>query len=183
LGKVTRPILKGIFPRKRLFSMLDGMRERPIIWISGPAGSGKTTLVSSYFEARKLPCLWYQMDEGDADLATFFYYLGQAAKKMAPRKYKPLPLLTPEYRQGIPTFTRRYFQNLYERLKPPFALVFDNYQDLPEESPFHEIILSGLSAIPEGVNVIVVSRKGPPPLFIRLQANRLMEILGWKNSA
>ncbi len=86
MGKVTRPILKGIFPRKRLFSMLDGMRERPIIWISGPAGSGKTTLVSSYFEARKLPCLWYQMDEGDADLATFFYYLGQAAKKMPPRK-------------------------------------------------------------------------------------------------
>ena len=160
--------------------MLDGMRERPIIWISGPAGSGKTTLVSSYFEARKLPCLWYQMDEGDTDLATFFYYLGQAAKKVAPRKHKPLPLLTPEYRQGIPTFTRRYFQNLYERLKPPFALVFDNYQYVPEGSPFHEIILNGLSAIPEGINVIVVSRKDPPPVFIRLQANRFMEILGWK---
>jgi len=60
LGKVTRPILKGIFPRKRLFSMLDGMRERPIIWISGPAGAGDH-LVSSYFEAANFPCLWYQM--------------------------------------------------------------------------------------------------------------------------
>ena len=179
MGKVTRPILKGIFPRKRLFSMLDRMRKRPVIWIAGPAGSGKTTLVSSYLGTRKLPCLWYQLDEDDADAATFFYYLGQAAKKAAPRKQKPLPLLTPEYRQGIPTFTRRYFENLYERLKIPSALVFDNYQDVPEGSPFHEMILHGLSAIPDGLNIILISRKDPPPAFVRLQASQFMEILGW----
>jgi ATP/maltotriose-dependent transcriptional regulator MalT len=51
------------------------MRERPVIWIAGPAGCGKTTLVSSYLEARGIPCLWDQIDQGDADPATFFYYL------------------------------------------------------------------------------------------------------------
>lgn len=179
MSKITRPILTGVLPRKRLFVLLDAMLVRPVIWISGPAGSGKTTLISSYLEARKLPFLWYQLDEDDADPATFFYYLGQAAKKAAPRKQKPLPLLTPEYRQGIPTFTRRYFENLYERCKLPSALIFDNYQDVPEGSPFQEIILHGLTAIPAGVNVIVVSRKDPPPAFVRLQANQFMEILGW----
>ncbi len=157
------------------------MRKRTVVWVSGPAGCGKTTLLSSYFETRGIPCLWYQVDEGDSDPATFFYYLGQAAKRVSPHKRKPLPLLTPEYLQGLTTFTLRFFENLYGRLKIPSVVVFDNYQDVPEGSPLHEMILNGLSPIPEGINVILVSRKDPPPVFIRLQANQLMEILGWND--
>ncbi len=179
IAKVTNPTLLNVLPRRRLFNLLDRMRNRPVIWVAGPAGSGKTTLVSSYLGSRKLPCLWYQLDEDDSDPATFFYYLGQAAKKAAPRKQKPLPLLTPEYRQGIPTFTRRYFENLFERLTIPSVLVFDNYQDVPEGSPFHEIILNGLSSVPDGLNIILISRKDPPPALVRLQANKFIEILGW----
>jgi len=115
MSKIIRPILTEIFARNRLFSMLDQGRDHPIIWVSGPAGCGKTTLISSYLEAREIPCLWYEVDEGDADLATFFYFLGQAAKKAAPRKRSPLPLLTPEYLQGIPTFSKRFFEKLCER--------------------------------------------------------------------
>jgi len=49
-----------------------------------PGRLRQTTLVASWLESRKLPSLWYRLDEGDADLATFFYYLGLAAKKAAP---------------------------------------------------------------------------------------------------
>ena len=75
MSKVSPPVLTGVFPRKRLFRSLDHMRKQPIIWVSGPAGSGKTTLVANYLDARKISCLWYQIDEGDVDPATFFYYL------------------------------------------------------------------------------------------------------------
>jgi len=179
MSKVSPPVLTGVFPRKRLFRALDHMRKQPIIWVSGPAGSGKTTLVANYLDVRKIPCLWYQIDEGDADLATFFFYLGKAAKKAAPRKKKPLPLLTPEYLQGIPTFTQRFFENLYDRLKIPSTLVFDNYHEVPSDSPFHEVILNGLSRIPEGMNVFLVSRSDPPPASIRLRASNQMLVLGW----
>lgn len=79
LAKTTRPRLSGTFPRTRLFRLLDQSRERPITWVQGPPGAGNTTLVASYVQARKLNCLWYQADAGDADIATFFYYLGSAA--------------------------------------------------------------------------------------------------------
>jgi ATP/maltotriose-dependent transcriptional regulator MalT len=61
----------------------------------------------------------------------------------------------------------------------PSVLVFDNYQDVPEGSPFDEIILNGLSSVPDGLNIILISRKDPPPVFVRLQANQFMKILGW----
>lgn len=203
--KITRPSAAGILARKRLFRSLDSGQEHPLTWISGPAGSGKTALIASYLDARKLPCLWYQVDEGDADVATFFYYLGMAAKKAAPRKRKPLPLLTPEYFPGVLTFSRRYFENLYSRLIPSthpdssaasrrvdargrfkrkagkgrFVIVFDNYQEVPEGSPFHEILREGFLQVPEGIHILLISRRDPPDAFVRLRANRLMEIIGW----
>src|SRR3990172_4383733 len=181
IAKITRPRLTAVYGRKRLFELLDQGRKKPVVWISGPAGSGKTTLVGSYLDARKLPCLWYQVDEGDADIATFFYYLGLAAKKAAPRIKQPLPLFTPEYQFGIPSFAKRYFENLYSRLKPPSVIVFDNYQEVPADSPFHEMIRNGLSEIPQGIKVIVISRTDPLPVFTRLQANAVMETIGWED--
>lgn len=119
------------------------------------------------------------MDGVDADIATFFYYMGMAAKKAFPAKRKPLPLLTPEYLSDVPSFTRRYFEELYSKLKPPFVIVFDNYQDVPDESNFHNVISAGLSIIPEGIHVIIVSRNEPLPAFSRLRANHGIHFIGW----
>ncbi|HXX35853.1 MAG TPA: BTAD domain-containing putative transcriptional regulator [Thermodesulfobacteriota bacterium] len=179
LAKITRPGATGLFPRKRLFRLLDQGRKNPIVLVYGPPGSGKTSLVSSYLDTHKLPCLWYRIDEGDADLATFFYYMGIAAKKATPRKRKPLPLFTPEYLQGVSTFTVRYFENLLSRLKAPFILVFDNFHCVPVGSQFHEVISDGLSAIPEGINVILISRHDLPPALTKLHANDQIRMLGW----
>ncbi|OGP65312.1 MAG: hypothetical protein A2169_02370 [Deltaproteobacteria bacterium RBG_13_47_9] len=178
-AKITRPRAKGILPRKRLFRLLDQGWNRPIAWVSGPPGSGKTSLVASYLDARKLPCLWYQIDEGDSDIASFFYYIGLAGKKASPGTRKSLPLLTPEYLSRIPTFTLRFFENLYGRLKTPFFIVFDNYRWVALDSPLHEVILNGISIIPEGVKVILISRREPPPVFARLHAHDQMGSLGW----
>jgi len=158
---------------------MDAGKDYPVAWVAGPPGSGKTTLVASYLDTRKIPYLWYQVDSGDADIATFFYYMGMAAKKAFPGKRKPLPVLTPEYLSDIPSFTRRYFEELYGKLKPPFIIVFDNYQDAPDESNFHGVISAGLSMIPEGVHVIVVSRNEPLPALSRLRANNGIHFIGW----
>src|SRR5512141_715809 len=152
VAKITRPVLSGCFLRKRLFRLLDNARKKPVLWVSAPAGSGKTTLISSYLEHGKCPCLWYQLSEGDNDIATFFYYMGQAAQRAAPRARKPLPLLTPEFLPGLAVFAQSYFETLFDRLRPPFVMVFDNYQEVHTDSPLHKVLQDGLSQLPEGRN-------------------------------
>ncbi len=189
-AKLMQPSSKGVLHRERLFHSIECGREKKVIWISSPAGSGKTTLAASYFHSHRYPCLWYQVDEGDADLATFFYYLGLAAKKAAPRHRKPLPLLTPEYLLGVPVFAKRFFEQLYARLNGTKrhrsftdngapAIVFDNYQDVPEDSIFHDVLNAGLSAIPKGLNMVVLSRSEPPAAYARLRAAGEMSLLTW----
>lgn len=180
VAKITRPVLTGCFPRKRLFRLLDNERKKPVLWVSAPAGSGKTTLISSYLEHKKRPCLWYQLSEGDNDIATFFYYMGQAAQRASPRARKPLPLLTPEFLPGLAVFAQRYFENLFDRLPSPFVMVFDDYQEVHADSPLHEVLRDGLTQLPEGRNAILISRSDPPPAFARLRANRRMDAIGWK---
>lgn len=180
--KITAPGLPaGIVQRERLFRLLEKSNDKPVKWLSGPGGSGKTTLVSSYLATRKLPAIWYQVDQKDADPATFFYYLGMAFSDCAPTDHEPLPLLTPEYLAGIKTFTRRFFDTLFTQLPSPYALVLDNYQDVSSASPIHEIIMEGLTVIPDGITVIFLSRSEPPPVLTLNDSAERFEFLGWNN--
>jgi len=181
IAKITRPKLSGIAPRERLFTLLDRFKATPVLWITAPGGSGKTTLAGSYLDARALPSLWYQLDQGDGDLAGFFHYLGLAAKKAAPRFRKPLPHLTPEYLLGIPVFTRRYFETLFQRLSHNAVMVFDDYQEVPDGSGFPEMLSHAIEAVPDGIRVMILSRTGPPVAFSRLRANRCLAELSWSD--
>ncbi|HSQ53694.1 MAG TPA: AAA family ATPase, partial [Candidatus Bathyarchaeia archaeon] len=181
IAKITRPVLAGSYPRNRLFRLLDSARKRKVVWITGPPGSGKTTLASSYVADRRAPCLWIRLEEGDADPATFFHYLGLAAKKAAPRVRKPLPLLTPDQHPAVPIFAQRYFEDLFSRLESGSVIVFDDYQKIPADSAFHAMLRDRLSLLPPSISVVLISREQPPPTFARLRASQAMEVIGWKD--
>ena len=176
--KITPPVLPNVIPRERLFHLLDQKEHYQVTWISGMAGCGKTTLVANYLNIRTFPSLWYQLDEGDNDISTFFHYLGLAAKQATPQKRKPLPLLTPDYFLGISVFAKRYFENLCTRLTPPFYLVFDDYHEVSLSSPFHDVFKEGLSKVSPDIHVIVLSRADPPPALSGMIANNRIRIIG-----
>lgn len=179
IAKITPPRLTKILARTRLFKLLDTNSTHPVIWITGPPGSGKTTLAASYVAQNNLPCLWYRIDAGDDDIASFFYFLDQAAKRLSTRQSGSLPLLTPEYLSDVPTFTRNFFRDLYSRVNSSGLLVVDDYQEASATSTLHEVMQHALSEIPAGINVIVISRADPPANLARLRASGTITQLSW----
>ncbi|HXX10548.1 MAG TPA: BTAD domain-containing putative transcriptional regulator [Burkholderiales bacterium] len=179
LAKLSRPKLYSAIPRARLFQRLDQAREHAAIWVCGPPGAGKTTLVASYLSEREIPSLWYQVDAGDGDPATFFYYLGMAADQAAKGKHKSLPLLTPEFRQDLDGFSRRYFRELFAQLPERVLLVLDNVQEAPADSSFHSILESLVDEIPDPINVLCISRADPPSTFARYVSTGRLAMLEW----
>jgi ATP/maltotriose-dependent transcriptional regulator MalT len=160
--------------------LLDQSRQR-VHWVFGPPGAGKTVLVASYLQAHRIRALWYQLDEDDADAATFLSQYRLVAASSAGRARRPLPMLKREHQPGLLSFARQYFQALFRRLRPPFVLVFDNYQDVPVTSAFHDVIRCALAELPQGGSAIVISRSEPPPQMARLRASHLLGFVTWRD--
>lgn len=179
--KVTRPVLCGSLPRERLYRQLDESRDRPVIWVAGPPGCGKTTLVSGYVDARCTPCVWYSVDERDADLATFFHFLGLATQRARSKDRDARPAAAPPGPPCTPALARRHFVDIVKRIRPPSILVFDDWQNAPPRSPLDETVRHGIAALPKGVRIAFISRDEVPPDFVREVDRRRMEHLGWKD--
>lgn len=176
-AKVTRPCGNRLLPRPRLFARLDALQAARITWISGPPGAGKTTLASDYLAARAPAGIWFQLDAGDADLATFFHYLTRAAQQARVRNSRQLPALTPEYLPSLVEFTRRFAEALAGRPGEAPVIVLDNYEHIPAEASLHEVVRELANALPAGSRVIVLSRGGPAPAYARMRLNEQLFVM------
>ncbi len=177
-AKLAPPRLHGAVARQRLFDQLDENRKSPVIWVSGPPGAGKTTLIASYVKNRSLPCFWFQFDAGDRDPATFFHYLGLLFPNVGDRQAQALPQFSPAYLPDLPGFTRRFFRAVFASLPPRAILVFDDCQEAMCES-VETILREGLAEVPEGVTVIALSRGEAPTSLARMRvAGHLFSIGG-----
>lgn len=184
-AKISLPSITKIYKRKRLFEILDNnrcfSRGKLATFISAPPGTGKTTLVTSYIKARNIQHLWYQLDDGDDDPGTFFYYMGLALLSSSAKKNNHLAQPDPEYSLASNTFCKQYFQKIYHQLSNPFVLVFDNFQEISESSPLHDLLSNICSEIPEHGHVIFISRQRAPPALARLLVHKKISALGWQD--
>jgi ATP/maltotriose-dependent transcriptional regulator MalT len=183
LAKFSRPRLYNVLKRDRLFERLDAARAHPIVWIAGPPGAGKSTLVGSYVVSRKLNGIWFQTDVGDADPGTFFHYLTLAAADLAggrARRVDELPRFGPEYSNDLPVFTRRFMRAFFALFPPGSLLVVDNFHEAPASAPWRFAFSEGIRELPAGLNIVFISRMPPPPEMVRFFADQTITRIDWE---
>ncbi len=177
LAKLSMPILHACVPRERLFARLDVRTSHPIMWICGPAGAGKSSLVASYVESRRLRAAWIHLDAGDKEPGTFFYFLRELLPAGARER---VPVLTPEHALSLPAFCHQFFRAMFAAIPHGSVLVLDNLQDAmcPE---LGAILKEGLAEVPSTHSLMLLSRDRIPAELSRFVLSRSLEVVDWED--
>ena len=173
-AKWGSPRITNAFVRQRLFQTLDGMTARQCTWLVAPGGYGKTYLLQSYLRTGRRSAIWYNLDEGDSDIATFFDDFSEALETAG---HGPLLRLSPDV-QHLARFSQLYFQQLAEQLECPALLILDDYHRVAAESSLHEAIAAAIDHLPASIHLIVLSREAPPSAFARAQSHLKIGLIG-----
>src|SRR5499426_3786819 len=181
IAKLTRPAAGELLRRERLFTALDAAlapaRGGKVAWVMAPAGAGKTSLAATWIEARGRASLWYALDAGDGDPASFFYYFALAARHGLDAG--DLPPYGDGHRAAVGVFARRFFERVFGAADRSLVVVLDNYQELAPDAPAHEAVDALLASAPEGVSVIVSTRSPPPPRLACWLAAPGLRVVDW----
>ncbi len=164
--------------RPRLIAKLLAGLNQPgsFAMLSGPAGFGKTTLLSEFLAALQRPAAWLSLDEGDNDPIRFWTYLISACQSAkAGIGETALALLgspQPLPDEALATL----LINDLSQLESGLVLVLDDYHVIQNQS-IHSAIAFLLNHLPEKLYLVVSTRLDPPWPLARFRArNRLVEI-------
>jgi LuxR family maltose regulon positive regulatory protein len=174
---VPRPAT-GLVDRARLFALLDRGVQGRVTLVCGPAGSGKSTLVSSWLRGADLPgpAAWVAVDRDESDATRFWATALDALRgsgALAPGD--PLATVAPAPLGGHEELLTALLEGL-QRLEAPLVLVLEDLHHLRSQEA-----LRGLERLlgraPVQLRTIVVSRRDPKLGLHRLRlAGELTEI-------
>jgi LuxR family maltose regulon positive regulatory protein len=140
---------RGFVARPRLITRLEQERARPLVLVTGPAGYGKTTLLTQWDAEDPRPFAWVTVDEGD-------------------REPESLADSTAIALAGI---------GIQPGLERSFVLVLDDAH-LVEPHVLKDVVLGVLGWLPDGSQLALASRCEPALGLERMRANRLLVEVG-----
>lgn len=172
------PARTNVIERPRLAKKLLSGIDRPGSFglLSGPAGFGKTTLLSEFVTRYGQPVAWVSLDEGDNDYLRFWTYLITACQSVlegvgeAALELLSTPQSLPD--ETVPTI----LINDFVIQTGSVVLVLDDYHEIQNQS-IHNSLLFLLDHIPDNLYIVISTRIDPPWSLARYRArNRLVEI-------
>ncbi|MCO5242885.1 MAG: LuxR C-terminal-related transcriptional regulator [Anaerolineae bacterium] len=176
--KLKRPLVPGdLLPRPRLCARLDDDLDRPLTFVSAPAGFGKTTLLVEWLKGVPRPSAWLSLDERDSDLAGFLNYFVAAIRTIFPHAgANTLALIqAPQLPsvQDIIACLLSDFDDLNEHPDLPpgqrFILILDDLH-LVREPTVYELLDGLLTNAPDSLH-LVLSTRPESAMLITLEAS------------
>jgi len=165
--------------RQRLLKVLDSGLEPNIslILVCGPAGYGKTTLVSEWLQTSPKihpnQFTWLTLESGDDDLTRFLAYWITAFQRIRPGfGENVLQMLETHKQPAIPILATLLINELNELLERTF-LILDDYHLLTTK-PIQDFVAFLVEHQPNKLCLVLLTRTDPPLPLPRLRARRQM---------
>ncbi|HEY1350888.1 MAG TPA: LuxR C-terminal-related transcriptional regulator [Ktedonobacteraceae bacterium] len=182
--KLRVPLLpRHLIVRPRLFTYFRRALESPITLLCAPAGSGKSTLVSSWLRENSGPVAWLSLEQADNDPLRFWLYLFTALGALYPgtseRALRVLRSLRTPIVERVLTLligslgdgAAATWEGTSEML-----LVLDDYHMISTET-IHQGIAFLVEHLPPHLHLIISTRHDPPLPLARLRvSDRLLEL-------
>jgi LuxR family transcriptional regulator, maltose regulon positive regulatory protein len=173
----TPPTPLHAVPRERLVGLLE--RDVPshrLTLVSGPAGYGKTTLLSQWANDSAIPVAWLSIGPDENDFDRFFRYLLAAWNDVQPGISESalgalLQGMMPERDAVLSAFI-----NVASEQPRHAAIVLDDYH-LIDSPDIHESLMFLIDNLPETLHLVLSSRADPPLPLARYRARQqLLEL-------
>lgn len=129
-----------------------------------PAGYGKTTLVASAAAELGWQCVWYRLDQLDADPALFLHSLASAVRLRLPESHETLFQASAGPGDGAASaslMAARFAQELTLAEAEHLFLVLDDYDSVEPAGRFDEAVAALLRLLPPTVHLVVLGRRRP----------------------
>jgi|GEM_PF-3507188 len=175
IAKATPPSPIGKVSRSRVNARVDdALLQNGAVWLTGPAGAGKSSAAATYLSSCSRSAFWYQIDTRDQDPGAFFHGMTAALGQWT-GCHDPMPIYT---EGAVATFARSYFAELFQRLGKDPILVLDDCHEVDDDCILFTILAHGLDTLPDGAAVLFLSRNTPPPALARPQLNGHLAVVG-----
>jgi len=194
--EIVRPLLQAklclprprpfLLSRPHLLARLDAGLKRRLTLVLAPAGSGKTTLVSSWAVRLQrqddTSVVWLALDTGDNDPVRFWRYIIAACQTLHPALRKSSYVLAHLWREisfdlDQVLFVVTTLLNELHDCSERAVLVLEDYHTI--SSPLiHQSLAAFIDHLPPPLHVVLITRNDPPFPLARLRAsNELSEML------
>lgn len=163
-SKFLPPDITGTLDRTRLIDVLTKHKECRLIWVSGNAAQGKSTLMAACIERLSHPVVWINLGPAESDATHFFKILVEALQ----------PVITPEnwgYLISLPAVVTgtgpcrdhgHFARPLLERLPTAVTIVLDDFDQLHPTASCHHLLKALIMDAPDTVHWWILSRSKPP---------------------
>ncbi len=172
------PVRENAVARPHLTEkLMTGLRQpNCFVLFSGPAGFGKTTLLSELIAQLRQSVAWVSLDEGDNDPVRFWSYVIAACQTVqagvGASAQAILQLPQPPSEETIPTILINDIASLDREL----VLILDDYHAIQNET-IHSALFFLLEHLPKKLRLVISTRVDPPWPLARFRArNQLIEI-------
>jgi LuxR family maltose regulon positive regulatory protein len=169
-AKLGKPRLRaGVIPRVRLFDALDRLETSEVTVISGPAGSGKTVLVSSWLAAHPdVRTAWATLDAHDDDPVRLWTYVAHAVDRVRPGLARPALARLGLPRSNVETAIDELLNGL-AGFDGQVVIVLDDLHRVSSENCLRSLGYA-FERLPDSSRVIVTTRSDPGRRLSRLRA-------------